>query len=888
MHATFGVGLNKKQPLFMHGACEQGLVTVSDPSVGKVGNWGLADNQSFKHFADIFPGDAAWGLGIGDIVGMPNIMDVSQPYGKVYGEACPGGTAFFTSTGEQRGRYLHSQSAPLPASGIPQVTMVESSVSSVWIAKSEGVLKISSGLIGLLAGYSNGVLSSYSLGANPLYDTRYEKGEVTATWVLSPGVPIVAICVDDHLSSHRYAQRRIWAVALNALGEVFYLSELPLRPGNVGKQTAEDAVKLGWKVGRSVSWNLVESTRREAKVHSFNAEAADGSYTPRSSSDAAGLGIEQIIAETKEIEKYLILKPKHFQQICEGWDMQRKLVVDFASDDRQGAGESILVVRPGLQEGTSASVRRFSRRRLPYSADNVDDEPYPPIRAPFQPSSLFGGPSRHLDELTSPSPESGPRSRTSSQQSDPSTAYRIEWQMSDLSFNGLRSVSISAVGADESTFAQLLPSEDPLFGMSGGSSASSPFSSPLASMPRPSNPSEIPGQRARFFAAGTTTGIVFVWNMRGPLSKAFDAINSLSPVRIIYTESPQISCLAMTSLYLVHGGNDGLVQAWDALASTMHPVRTLNSRFSSRARRRLVQAEASAHGVGDNYYAAGGICLDPDPTVLRGMVSLGTHLRYWSYSSAAADQYKSTKRRLRRSGRGSNSSPHEQRFSHTGRGALKDYIANEKFELEREKAARHKENELLSGRFGVDLLGPGASEEEMLAYARMLSEEAYTSDEMRRRGSKDTDAATSTSSGTIPANDSSLLIFDDSSASSPPLELDEDLDAEVAEAIRLSLQEDSQASTTHSLGTADIPIRYPKRMRSPSSSPLLLGSSSRSPATEQEEHDLEFALQLSLVEEQSRVADKEDDFPVLGTGPGSPDKGRVGLGSKDKGKRREI
>ena len=42
LHATFGMGLNKKQPLFMHGATEQGLVSSSDPSTGRVDNWGLA------------------------------------------------------------------------------------------------------------------------------------------------------------------------------------------------------------------------------------------------------------------------------------------------------------------------------------------------------------------------------------------------------------------------------------------------------------------------------------------------------------------------------------------------------------------------------------------------------------------------------------------------------------------------------------------------------------------------------------------------------------------------------------------------------------------------------------------------------------------------------
>jgi hypothetical protein len=32
----------------------------------------------------------------------------------------------------------------------------------------------------------------------------------------------------------------------------------------------------------------------------------------------------QIAAETKEIEKFLSFKPKHFRKVCESWDMQRE------------------------------------------------------------------------------------------------------------------------------------------------------------------------------------------------------------------------------------------------------------------------------------------------------------------------------------------------------------------------------------------------------------------------------------------------------------------------------------------------------------------------------------------------------------------------------------
>jgi hypothetical protein len=886
IHATFGSGLNKRIPFFMHGASEYGVVTISDPTAGKViDTWGgNTDYSAFRHFEDsAFAGEAMWGLGAGDVVGVSNQLDLSHGYGRIYGEGLPGGRVFFTPISDRRGNFLSLDSPADHALGIPNVDTFRRSVCCTWIAKSERVLKASNGIFGLLAGYSNGVLGAYSIGANPVYDRRFEKGEPTAKWVLSPGVPIIAVQIDEHISSRRQAQRRIWAVALNALGEVFYLTQFPSRPEPKGKLNEDEIHKLAWTTGRSVQWTLIESTRRVAKPDPFNESALDGSYTPRSSCDAMGLSRDQISAETKEIETFLSHRPKHFQKICEGWDMRRKLVVDFANDDHWGAGEAIFALTCGFDEGRPAAIRRLLRHKIKL-LQNHDLEQYPTIEHVPERPSIFGN---AISNLTSPS-RSAPRSRTSSHDSNADATFRNEWRLSDLTFGGLKGVQISASATDDSQFAVIAVGEDPLLGMSGGSTASSPLASPLGQMPQPSTGSEIPGQRARFMAVGTTTGIVLIWNMRSAFSPDVDIINSVAPVRMIYTESPQISCLALTSLYLVHGGNDGLVQAWDPLASTTDPIRTLNSRFSSRARRRLIQAEASVQGVGNNYYAAGAIVLDPDPTVLRGMASLGTHLRYWSYSSSAADQYKSGKRRLRtRSERGSNAASNEQRFTHTGRGVLKDYIANEKQELEREKVAKRKEYERMCGRFGTDLLGPGASEDEIMAYATMLSEESYTSDEVKRRGSgEDSAGVSSSSSDTVHEGGVSLS---EGPATSPlPLptsaSADENMDPDMIEAIRLSLLEEQQNPALPA--ATDIPIRYGKNAMSPSrESPGASGSHRRSPTTIAEEDDLDYALQLSLAEEASRhgeVVELEDEFPLLASPATPPSSG----GERKKGKRK--
>jgi hypothetical protein len=261
-------------------------------------------------------------------------------------------------------------------------------------------------------------------------------------------------------------------------------------------------------------------------------------------------------------------------------------------------------------------------------------------------------------------------------------------------------------------------------------------------------------------------------------------------------------------------------------------------------------------------FAAGAIALDPDSTVLRGVVSLGTQLRYWSFSSSAADQYRSQKRRLRRSQRGSNNGG--ERFAGTGRAGIRDYIANEKFELEREQQSRHRRANQLAKRFGVDLLG---SEEEALAYAALLSQESLE-EEKRRRSEGGNDSATRSSNVTPETSVSGTT------AVSPTMG---DVDDDLAEAIRQSLEgADGGGSSPF-----DIPIRYAKARRSPTRSrssavmDTVVGAS-----TNKEMDDLEFALQLSLAEEESKrggasVAE-EDDFPALSPSPKGKGKGMLG------------
>ena len=410
------------------------------------------------------------------------------------------------------------------------------------------------------------------------------------------------------------------------------------------------------------------------------------------------------------------------------------------------------------------------------------------------------------------------------------------WLHSTFAIGEMRSTKIVTTAIDKSKYASLTVPEDPLLSMSG-SAHSSPLSTPSVDMPPLSSRSEVPGLRSRFIVAGTNSGTIIIWDMRAPTSGKSSLVNKVHPLSIIHTDSPQISCLALTALYLIHGGNDGLVQAWDPLLSTDQPIRTLNSRFSSRARRRLLQAAAAPHGVGINLFAAGTICLDPDPTALRGVVSLGAHLRYWSFGVPGSDQYKRVKRRQRRSDRGSGQGT--DRWTATGRGAIIERMAEEERDFREDERESRARRDRLQRRFGIGLLGQDATEDEVLAYATMLSEEAARSDADRResQNAKDRNRLSSeAASPLLPAKVSA-----DAAAA-------DEFDTELAEAIRQSLEESS------TVGVSSPSVR-PSGSFAPESwagSPERMRRSSAIEETEDAD-ELEFAKRLSLAEAESRA-----------------------------------
>lgn len=876
IHAVFDNG--KKPPRAIQGSGTLGVATMSDPTTGKIDSWGLKDSHSSAQIEEVTPGLEPYGVGDGPAA-TDNTMDVSQLYGIVAGEGFPGGRAYFRSANEIAGRYLGSEPDPEePQPGIPRIPEVIEAISSVWIAKSSAVPATTSAMCGMLVGSTLGVVTAYSLGSDPS-GPRYSYGDMTARWAISPGVPIVSIKVDDNYSVRRRLSGRVWAVALNALGEVFYLTETP-KPV-LPQQSSGNNLVNAWLAGRSAYWHLVEETRRSARPDELGLNAVRGTYSPRTPSNAMNLSDNQIAAEAKEIETFMRYQPNHFLDVCVGWDMRRKLEVDFANDDGKDAGEGIFVIDCG--HGQKARITRFSRSttaQRPQTLDIVKS-------VPVIPQSLFG----QAGIQATPEPQS-PRSPPPTPYSPKAASAPMdEWRAISFQLKTFENDLITASALDNSSFAILTLSEDPLH--------TANESLVLSATDGERDVQEIPGRRARFLTIGTSSGGVLVWNAREIRPE------TVKPCRVIETESPSISCVAASALYLVHGGSDGLVQAWDPLASTSEPIRTLNARSNGRVPRYMITMNPTLSTA--NYTAVGAIVLDSDPTVLRGVVAFGAFMRYWSYSSKGSAPGR--KRRLRHpdaQGRAAS-----RRFGSNVSG----YILEEEQELRHENEHRAREQSRLRRRFGVGALGD-LTEEEALEYMQMVSEETFMADEIRRASDSAADTTGGDTASTTSHSTADATTPEASFVESSPLQHnlttdDEDeYEDQIQQAIRLSLLEGvndrGQSPSRSSPDEFEFAITYkPKtkggkkkggsRRQSSSttstSSPRVLpdlmdnnvagvGGSSLSASAAPHgvantDADLAFALSLSMQEEEQEQArrggsasfsEATQDFPPLAAG----------------------
>ncbi|CAD6499092.1 BgTH12-04744 [Blumeria graminis f. sp. triticale] len=787
IHAIFG---SEGSPRFIHGTNEPGSATLSNPSTGKVGDWGLSQIHEISQFSEIWTGRQPYGLD-DNVIGAPNPMEVSQPYGMIVGECLPGGKLYFRASDEIRGRFLPMTTKLVDhETGIPAIPEMNDGISAVWIAKSKSVPTVTKGLIGMFCGSTLGIVTAYSLGHDNSLERRIPRGTITARWALSPGVPIIALEIDESFNIKRKSNGRVWAVALNALGEVFYLTELPSSILIHQKLEKKEHERQAWITGRTVQWELVESSRRSIRDNPYNTNNTQARFYSRSSSKNSNLSPGQLKIETYEVEKQFHHLPGHFRKTFDGWDMRRRLHVDFAGDDKNGAGEAIFVIMCGTSKKCQSKIERLTRyKTVQKFAENDSYAQLSSTELESVPKFLMTSTSLessistlNMDNISSPKTLKDCTKIAVPNNSFTETegsGVRNEWHITRFSMKEWSDVEIICSAIDMSKYALMTIGEDPIFHVR---EEKNKFSHINAEYFESIHSSLIPGHRARLLAIGTKTGSLILWNMRGNQSTNPHIINESSPLRMIQTDSPKITCVAVSALQVVHGGSDGLVQAWDPLASTTLPIRTLNSRFSSQTRRRLIQAEVSTTGMAIQLPAAGSIVLDPDPNSLRGMVSLGTHLRYWAYSSSENNESYGKKFRTRRACDGLYEHVTDK-FTNTGRGELQDYINSEREELKRNRLHQIREDSFLRRRFGVGI--GDLTEEESIRYAEMISAEEYAKNEQLH-------AAQSEHLGNKNVLSDDVSVLDRQSSepnvrSSPYYNFEKDLE----EAIRLSLNNDN-------------------------------------------------------------------------------------------------
>ncbi len=149
----------------------------------------------------------------------------------------------------------------------------------------------------------------------------------------------------------------------------------------------------------------------------------------------------------------------------------------------------------------------------------------------------------------------------------PETGVIEEWRVASFSIKNRAGAKLTASALDMTNYATVAPFEDHMVTGPHSGAASVP-GTPVPPTSRVSSP--VGALACSLWVQ--IRAVYILWNVREAGSGG-----DVTPVRVVQTDSPKISCLALSSLYIVHGGSDGLVQIWDPLASTLEPVRTLSA-----------------------------------------------------------------------------------------------------------------------------------------------------------------------------------------------------------------------------------------------------------------------------------------------------------------------
>ncbi|KAF8544729.1 hypothetical protein BDD12DRAFT_800999 [Trichophaea hybrida] len=656
----------------VHASLESQLVTASDPTIGKIEKRQAAHNPLWNF--DFVPDFRRVRYDhpdyeVANDMNVNWVMDISEELGWIMGENVPDGRCFvhpYSSLyiGEgvgdaSTGVYIQ------PGTGHPHESSAANRygfkplVTCVWIAKKRSACESTGAAI--IVGNSRGYIRVFSIG----FTKSSNDLKPITSYCISPGIPIVQIKVDEDFLPRRLRQKRPWLVVINALGEVHYLREIP-KPGVIS------------------GWRMIPQTSR-IPTPIYNEVFPDQQQ------------------EHEQRTELLNMDYFNIKLLWEGCHMDWFVEVDWA-------GANIIAGRAGTESsgseyhqlGTAANIpvlKRYHLRKV--NPDRRDKF----VRKVVNGESSSEA-SRKKSVFGSGEVDMSARSRSvtllaelpdNDENVDGNINSRDEWTTTTL-YMPNSFTRITAYSMDNSHLARLTVAEDPT--LQEGS----------------------PGGGGRLFAVGTNTGSIFVFSIR-PTSVPESSSHMLEavelPIRTIHTDSPQITTLAVSSLVIVHGGDDGLIQAWDPLGSTGLAVRTIHSRFSARARRRLEQHVGAQAMTADNQFAARCLILDPDPTNLRGVVALGTFIRYWSLSATDTGPKKA-----RKAARGGGRSRGGATPSRT-KGAIRKVIYGDEKAMRLERERERKEAAEMERRYGISSGRTALNEEEMLAYAQMISREAF-------------------------------------------------------------------------------------------------------------------------------------------------------------------
>ncbi|KAK6499909.1 hypothetical protein TWF481_010265 [Arthrobotrys musiformis] len=628
------------------------------------------------------------------------------------------------------------------------------------------------------------------------------------SFLICPGIPILEIRIDDGYTKARERRNRIWCIVVNALGEVWYMKgKLPNRLLALGRNMGEQPQQ------EFTPWYYIPATKKDDSPVGF------GILAPAEGAASLEALQEQNTWMHADQDIMAVTYSDH-------WGFDYFIEADFG-------GQNFIVGRRGGEEGPNSSKQRAEMARFTRVLDNVREEL---ISEVFIKNVYGRGYHKQVEEPV-------PRPINEIEPPD-------EWRKVELLIpknTGKDWAFITAIAIDMSNLALLSPNEDPI------------LTRPKS---EPSTPQQVAGQLSRLFAVGTDTGTVHIYNARHPASSS---VQSLPPLHTITTASPSISSLALSSLYLVHGGTDGLVQAWDPLVSLSEPIRAIHSRFSTRARRRLAQAATSVHGIGENQFAARAIYLDPDATQLRGIVALGTHIRSWSFSCSVekVSENSSARRRKKNArGGGMNYVNGRGRGMNSPKTPLGRDILDERERIEKVKWEDERSRNKMAARFGV---GEGMTEEEMVMYAMMISEETFE----KERGSGE-DSSFGGSLGDGAGVEEEVWVYSESTGGSASGRVSEagspwgDDEAEGSgssrvvgngantnddEALAKALQETFNLESGGGSPGVEIPIKFAKGKKGGNKGKgkvAVPSSGGNGEGSDQFERDLELAIQLSM------------------------------------------